>query len=75
MSMTGAVSKCVAQLAVESGMGSAMKKRERIKDRITEREYHARLKSLLKDNFNTRLEPLRSLRTATKKRRELKERA
>jgi hypothetical protein len=75
MSVTGTVSKCIAQLAVESGMGSAMKKRERIKDRITEREYHTRLKGLLKGNFNTRLEPLRSLRTATKKRRELKERA
>lgn len=70
-----------AQLARESGMDlraewdSTMKKRERIKDRISEREYHVRLERLLKGNFNTRLEPLRSLRTATKRRRELKGRA
>ena len=53
-------------------MGSAMKKKERIEDRISEREYHDRLKSLLKNDFNTQLEPLKSLKTATKKRRELK---
>jgi hypothetical protein len=47
-------------------------KKERIKDRISEREYHGRLKNLPKNDFNPRLEPLKSLKTATKKRRELK---
>jgi hypothetical protein len=61
MSMTGACALCSRLLRV----GSAMKK-ERIKDRISEREYHDRLKSLLND-FNTQLEPLKSLKTATKK--------
>ena len=57
-------------------MGAAMKKKERIEDRISEREYHDRLKSLLKKNdFNTQLDPLKSLKTATKKRRELKKKA
>ena len=57
-------------------MGAAMKKKERIRDRISEREYHDRLKSLLKKNdFNTQLDPLKSLKTATKKRRELKKKA
>jgi ATP-dependent DNA ligase len=37
------------------------------KDRISEREYQGRLKSLLKGAFNTQLQPLRSLETATKK--------
>ena len=50
-----------------------MKEKEGIKDRISEREYH--LKSLLKNDFNTQLEPLKSLKTATKKRRELKKKA
>ena len=45
------------------------------KDRISEREYQGRLKSLLKSAFNTQLQPLRSLKTATKKRRALKRRA
>jgi hypothetical protein len=36
------------------------------KDRISERD---RLESALKDAFNTQLQPLRSLKTATKKRR------
>jgi len=45
------------------------------KDRISEREYQGRLKSLLKSAFNTQLQPLRSLKTATKKRRALKMRA
>ena len=49
-----------------------MKEKEGIKDRISEREYHDRLKSLLKNDFNTQLEPLKSLKTATKKPRELK---
>lgn len=39
------------------------------KGRICEREYQARLESLLKTAFNTQLQPLRSLETATKKRR------
>jgi len=52
-------------------MGSIMKKKERINDRISERECHVRLKSL-KSDFNTRLELLRLLRTATRKRRALK---
>lgn len=48
-----------------------MKKKDRIKDRISEREYQNRLKSLLKSAFNTQVQPLRSLKTATKKRRAL----
>lgn len=42
------------------------------KIQISEREYQSRLKSLLKDAFNTELQPLRSLETVTKKRRALK---
>jgi hypothetical protein len=43
------------------------------KDRISEREYQGRLvETLLKRAFNTQLQPLRSLKTATKKRRALK---
>ena len=45
------------------------------KDRISEREYRDRLESLLKSAFNTQLQPLRSLETATKKRRALKKTA
>ena len=45
------------------------------KDRIREREYRGRLESLLKSAFNTQLQPLRSLETATKKRRALKKKA
>ena len=41
----------------------------KMKDRISEREYQGRLESLLKSDFNTELQPLRSLETATKKRR------
>jgi ATP-dependent DNA ligase len=37
------------------------------KDQVSEREYQGRLKSLLKSAFNTQLQPLRSLKTATKK--------
>jgi hypothetical protein len=55
--------------------GSSMKKKKQIGDRISEREYHDRLRSLMKNEINTQLEPLRSLKTATKKRRELKPRA
>ena len=50
--------------------GGTMKK----KDRISEREYQGRLESLLKSAFNTQVQPLRSLETATKKRRALKKR-
>ena len=42
------------------------------KDRISEREYQGRFESFLKRAFNTQLQPLRSLETATKKRRALK---
>jgi hypothetical protein len=42
------------------------------KDRISEREYQGRLGTLLKSAFNTQLQLLRSLKTATKKRRALK---
>ena len=45
------------------------------KDRISEREYQGRLESLLKSAFTTQLQPLRSLETATKKRRALKKKA
>ena len=45
------------------------------KDRISEREYQDRLESLLKNVLNTNLQPLRSLETATKKRRAQKKKA
>ena len=45
------------------------------KARISEREYQRRLESLLKSAFNTQLQPLKSLDTATKKRRALKKKA
>ena len=45
------------------------------KNQISEREYQDRLESLLKAAFNTQLQPLRSLETATKKRRALKKQA
>jgi hypothetical protein len=45
------------------------------KDRVTEREYQSRLSNLLKGAFNTQLQPLRSLNTATKKRRAAKRQA
>jgi hypothetical protein len=45
------------------------------KARISEREYQRRLEVLLKSAFNTQLQPLRSLETATKKRRALKKTA
>jgi hypothetical protein len=41
----------------------------------TEREYQDRLESLRKNAFNTQLQSLRSLETATKKRRGQKKRA
>ena len=45
------------------------------RDRIGEREYQERLESLLKSVLNTNLQPLRSLETATKKRRAKKKAA
>jgi hypothetical protein len=45
------------------------------KARISEREYQRRLDVLLKSTFNTQLQPLKSLETATKKRRALKRKA
>ena len=45
------------------------------KDRISEREYQDRLETLLRNVLNTNLQPLRSLETATKKRRAQKKKA
>ena len=45
------------------------------KARISEREYQRRREVLLKSTFNTQLQPLKSLETATKKRRALKRKA
>ena len=45
------------------------------KDRIGECEYEDRLESMLKNTFNTQLRPLRSLETATKKRRARRKKA
>jgi hypothetical protein len=45
------------------------------KARVSEREYQRRLEVLLKSTFNTKLQPLWSLETATKKRRALKKKA
>jgi hypothetical protein len=45
------------------------------KDRICGREYKDRLENLLSTTFNTQLQPLRSLETATKKRRAQKKTA
>ena len=45
------------------------------KDRISEREYQSRLETLLKSAFNTQLQPLKSLKTATKRRRALRKMA
>ena len=42
------------------------------KSRVSECEYQNRLNNLLKGAFNTQLQPLRSLNTATKKRRAAK---
>ena len=44
-------------------------------ERIGEREYQDRLETLLKTVLNTNLQPLRSLETATKKRRAQKKAA
>jgi hypothetical protein len=45
------------------------------KDRISEREYQDRLENLRKNAFNSQLQPLRLLETATKKRRAQKKKA
>jgi hypothetical protein len=42
------------------------------KIQLSESQYQVRLKGLLKDAFNTELQPLKSLQTVTKKRRALK---
>jgi hypothetical protein len=59
------------QKAFDSGVARVMKR----KDRIGEREHEGHLKSLRTNTFNTQLQPLRSLKTATKKRRELRKQA
>jgi len=61
------VAKCVAQRSGNETM--------KCKDRMSEREYQDRLESLLKRALNTNLQPLRSLETATKKRRAQKKAA
>ena len=61
------VAKCVAQRNGNEAM--------KYKYHIGEREYQDRLESLLKSVFNTNLQPLRSLETATKKRRAQRKKA
>ena len=61
------VAKCVAQRSGNEAM--------KYKDRIDEREFQDRLESLQKSALNTNLQPLRSLETATKKRRAQKKKA
>jgi hypothetical protein len=56
-------------------MGALMKNQAQIKDQISEQDYRDRLTSLIKTDINTRLGPLKSLKTATKKRRELRKKA
>jgi len=56
-------------------MGALMKNQTQIKDQISEQDYSDRLTSLIKTDINTRLGPLKSLKTATKKRRELRKKA
>ena len=56
-------------------MGALMKNQAQIKDQISEQDYRDRLTSLIKTDINTRLGPLKSLKTATKKRRELRKQA
>jgi hypothetical protein len=59
-----------AQQALDSGGV-----RDEKEDRISEREDQDRIERLLKIAFNTQLQPLKSLKTATKKRRALKKKA
>ena len=61
------VAKCVVQRSGNEAM--------KYKDRISERACQDRLESLLKSALNTNLQPLRSLETATKKRRAQKKKA
>ena len=61
------VVKCVAQCSGNEAM--------KYRDRMGEREYQGRIESLLKCALNTNLQPLRSLETATKKRRAQKKKA
>ena len=42
---------------------------------MSDREYEGHLKNLLTSAFNTQLQPLRSLQTATKRRRAMRKRA
>ena len=56
-------------------MGALMKNQTQIKDQISEQDYSDRLTSLIKTDINTPLGPLKSLKTATKKRRELRKQA
>jgi hypothetical protein len=44
------------------------------KDRINERKYDGHLTTMLTSAFNTELQPLRSLKTATKRRRAMRKR-
>ena len=61
----------VAKRVVQTNGMKAMK----YKDRISEREYQDRLETLLKNVLSTNLQPLRTLETATKKRRAQKKAA
>jgi hypothetical protein len=45
------------------------------KDQIEGREYQRRVDTFLNGAFTTQLQPLRSLKTATKRRRELRKQA
>jgi hypothetical protein len=56
-------------------LGASMKSQAQIKDRISEQDYSSRRTILVKADINTRLAQLRSLKTATKKRRGLKKKA
>ena len=64
-------SKIVFGIAM-SRVGNSMKNQEQLKDRISEQEYRDRFTNLMKTGVITRLEPLKLLKTATKKRRDLK---
>jgi hypothetical protein len=52
-----------------------MKNQARVKDRIGEQNYSDLLTSLIKTDINIRLGPLKSLKTATKRRKELRKKA
>jgi hypothetical protein len=61
----------VAERVAKRNGNEAMK----CKDHFSEREYQDRLERLPKSVLNTNLQPLRSLETATKKRRAQKKKA